>query len=561
VIPSGIGRLVRCLRAVLVAAILLPAVVFGAVAWQSYGASLREAQRSAGERARIVEEHALKVFERDDLLIDSIADRLAPIDWQRPDAAAAAASVLRHLQEGRDDIRAITVRDAAGLARARSVAPEAAPDATAPLFGLRRPRALGTLDATIEIAISPEYFTAFFAQVAPDRGHSAIVLDAAGNILARDPPQAATKPFPPTSKLMKAIGAAPQGWFWTASGVDGVERVYAYRKVGQYPFYVDFGLNKSAALAPWRQTMLFYGGLGGASSLLLVLAILFALQRTRREGAAIARLREAEAALHQVQRVETLGQLTSGIAHDFNNVLTTMLGNLELARRRVNDAATGAHLDAALETAHRGARLAARLLAFSRRRPLRPAPVDANQLLLGLADMLRQAVGSRIRVELALADAACPLVADAGMLELAILNLAINARDAMPEGGALRIETALSHVSAAEAPDGLAAGDYVAIAVHDTGTGMAEEVHAKAFEAFFTTKTDGKGTGLGLSQVHGCARQHGGTAIIDSIIGRGTSVRLLLPCATRLSPSEPEPEPAAAALRPSPALSGRAARV
>ncbi len=240
-------------------------------------------------------------------------------------------------------------------------------------------------------------------------------------------------------------------------------------------------------------------------------------------------LRHAEEQLRQSQKMEAVGQLTGGIAHDFNNLLTAVVGSLELITRRPDDRERVRRLaQAAHEAAMRGAKLTGQLLAFSRTQQLLVVPVDVDGLLTGMEELLTRSVAPLVAVRLDLGADASPALADANQLELAILNLAINARDAMPEGGTIRIATAT--VSWPGAPgDELQAGDYIEIAVADTGTGMSEAVRARAFEPFFTTKAAGAGTGLGLAQVYGIARQAGGTARIESASGQGTRVRLLLP--------------------------------
>jgi PAS domain S-box-containing protein len=267
----------------------------------------------------------------------------------------------------------------------------------------------------------------------------------------------------------------------------------------------------------------------------------------------------AEEQLRQSQKMEAVGRLTGGVAHDFNNLLTVVTGNLDMLRRRLGAQAEPRILrliDHALEGATRAAALTYRLLAFSRQQPLAPVAIDCNALVSGLSDLLRRTLGENIHVETRLEEGLWLTHADPNQLENALLNLAVNARDAMPEGGRLTIET--SNRSLAEPETGVAEkappGPYVMIGVADTGTGMSADTIAKAFEPFFTTKPIGKGTGLGLSQVYGFARQSNGYAEICSQEGQGTTVRIYLP---RLAADAHEkvvhPTPAP----PEPAESGR----
>jgi signal transduction histidine kinase len=247
----------------------------------------------------------------------------------------------------------------------------------------------------------------------------------------------------------------------------------------------------------------------------------------------IATRQAAEAQLRQMQKMEAIGQLTGGIAHDFNNMLAVIMSAMNLIQRKLKRGETdiGKFVEAATDAASRAANLTARLLAFSRQQPLAPQVIDANRLVTGMSDLLRRTLGEPIRIETVLAGGLWRTFADTSELENAILNLAVNARDAMPEGGRLTIETANCHLDEryseqhAEVP----AGQYVLVAVTDTGTGMPPEVAERAFDPFFTTKEVSKGTGLGLSQVFGFVKQSGGHVKIYSEPGEGTTIKVYLP--------------------------------
>ena len=259
-------------------------------------------------------------------------------------------------------------------------------------------------------------------------------------------------------------------------------------------------------------------------------------ERTRELAAAndrltaeIAERERAEARLLQSQKMEALGRLTGGIAHDFNNLLTAVIGSLDLVLRRTDDEKLLRLVRNALEGAERAAGLTAQLLAFSRRQRLAPAAVNANAVITGMGDLLARTLGAHIRVETRLEPHLWAALADRTQLEVMILNLAINARDAMPAGGRLTIETRNVEAPPRRIAAEVAPGAYVAVSVHDTGIGMPPATLARAFEPFFTTKEPGKGTGLGLSQVYGFARQSGGTVTIDSREREGTVVTIYLP--------------------------------
>src|ERR1700722_5160738 len=251
------------------------------------------------------------------------------------------------------------------------------------------------------------------------------------------------------------------------------------------------------------------------------------------EKAAAERLKATEEALLQSQKMEAVGQLTGGIAHDFNNLLTGIVGSLDLLQTRLNQGRTdnvARYIQAAMTSANRAAALTHRLLAFARRQPLVPKVVDVNQLVVSLEDLLRRTIGETIDLEIIALDSLWCTLCDPNQLESALLNLAINARDAMPDGGKLVIATSnvrLDNVAAN--PSALAPGDYICVGVTDTGAGMSAEGAARAFDPFFTTKPIGQGTGLGLSMIYGFARQSNGHATIDSKLDQGTSIKLYLP--------------------------------
>jgi len=255
--------------------------------------------------------------------------------------------------------------------------------------------------------------------------------------------------------------------------------------------------------------------------------------------AQIAERENVEASLRQSQKMEAVGQLTGGIAHDFNNMLQAIGGSLELMDRRIEQGRgteAGRYVDGARKTVGRAAALTNRLLAFARRQPLQPQSVDLDGLIVGIEELVRGAVGLGIRVELDMSDGVWPVLCDPSQLENALLNVAINARDAMPNGGRLTISARRMSLRAPDVAgqdvagqDETKPGDYVEIAVADTGTGMDEATRARVFEPFFTTKPIGQGTGLGLSQCYGFVRQSGGFVRLDSTPGQGTTVRLYLP--------------------------------
>lgn len=267
-----------------------------------------------------------------------------------------------------------------------------------------------------------------------------------------------------------------------------------------------------------------------------------AIKRSRAEQKLQKALYQTEDALRQAQKMEAVGQLAGGIAHDFNNLLATMVANLEVMKMKITMGDTAGlerYVEGALGVADRAGALTHRLLAFSRRQTLDPKPVNVNRLVASMTDMIQRAVGPSVELSAALDAGIWTTRCDPNQLESALLNLAVNARDAMPEGGSLRIETRNAAVdeTAAARQSGIAPGDYVEIRVIDNGTGMSPEVAARAFDPFFTTKPQGQGTGLGLSMIYGFVTQSGGHVGIESEPGNGTAVCIMLP---RTMQAEPE---------------------
>ncbi|HEX7800095.1 MAG TPA: PAS domain S-box protein [Asticcacaulis sp.] len=257
------------------------------------------------------------------------------------------------------------------------------------------------------------------------------------------------------------------------------------------------------------------------------------------------RLRTAEDQLRQAQKMEAVGQLTGGVAHDFNNMLAVVSGSLELLDRRTDpeEARSRRLIAAALEASKRAGTLTQRLLAFSRQQPLKPEVLDPNKLVSGMSDLFRHSLGAHVQLETVLAGGLWRIHADQNQLENVLLNLAVNARDAMPDGGRLTIETQNAHLDQRYVASelGILPGQYVLIAVTDSGAGMTEDVMRKAFDPFFTTKDVGKGTGLGLSQVYGFVKQSGGHIKIYSEVGEGTTIKIYLP--RHLGPAEDGGDP------------------
>jgi signal transduction histidine kinase len=387
--------------------------------------------------------------------------------------------------------------------------------------------------------LSPEYFRHVFAEASPPYPSLAALVRADGEILARQPQRPDYPRLAPDSALRRAIKEHPEaGTYVSVSSFNGQPQISAYRKVGAYPVYVWFGVEQQVLLRRWYHNLLIYGASAAGASAVLLLVSWLALSRARAEESALLQLRSeteqrllAEERLRHAQRLEALGQLAGGIAHDFNNVLQAMTGGATLIESRADDPqAVRRFARMVLDAGRRGASVTGRLLAFARRSDLRAEPVDVAALFSGLREIFSHALGAGIEVVVDVASDVPALLADLGQLETVLVNLATNARDAMPTGGRLTLAAdvvALSGEHEYGVP--LQPGRYVRLFITDTGTGMDAATLARASEPFFTTKRRGQGTGLGLAMARGFAEQSGGALQIESKPGHGTTVTLWLP--------------------------------
>jgi len=554
-------------RLLLVAALAVPLLLLMIAARQNFRLVQLEAEQRVNVETGQLHEHALSALETYALILAWIDDRIHGLDWERIEHDDGLHRFLSDL-ETLPQIGAVSLIDAVGGIRASGHPfPATAADASnRDSFIAQRDRDAGifigrdhvdqliqssdfdisrrrwtrddSFDGVIVISARPEYFADFFSTVSHDKSFSALLMRGDGSVLVRYPPLHSQLVFSADRPVMQAIAAEPdRGLFRSRGGTDGIERLFGYQRIGEYPLYVAFGIPSEGVLALWRANLVDYLLFAVPASLGLFCMTLFAVRQLQQQRVATWRWRatarrlnremdrrtRAEAELNQAQKMEALGQLTGGVAHDFNNLLTVLQGCLEILSGRQREAALQARVETALATVERGEKLTNQLLAFARRRPVTVTRLDLNEVLRQMTELLARTVGSGVRIETDLLPDPLPVDADATQLELAVINLAINSRDAMPEGGLLRVRTFRTTL-----PD-RAARDFVGLEICDTGAGMSSEILARAFEPFFTSKEPGKGTGLGLSLVYGFARQSGGSASIRSEVGRGTAVTLLLP--------------------------------
>ena len=553
---------IRLLQLMMVASVVLPLVLFAFAAWLNYRHELSVSDDRIERSLDILHEHTLKVFQTIERAIAEVDEIVRGMpDEEIRDQQPRLHERMKRIVDALPQLRAIFLIDRDGEPLVSSLFVQVPPDMRArersfvnmhiagdvgiyvsevveprradfgsPFFVLsrRRPSEEGSFNGVIAVAVLPQYFEEFYTLIGRSPGELYALLRADGKFLAR---------FPPAPDRLRAVGPGletalahgPQTEIRTGrSQIDGVERRVGYRKLEGFPVYAIAGIATSAIRNEWTGNMASHLVYGLPATLFILLILAIALRRTRRLHDEAERREAAEAALRQAQRLEAIGQMTGGVAHDFNNLLMVVSGSAERLRRDLTSEKHRRLLDMIMNATNRGESLTRQLLAFSRRQMLTPVVMNLAQRIPDLNDMLNRSLRDDITLEVAVPEEGCTVKADPSELELALLNLAVNARDAMPNGGTLRISAEPVALTGKPAEDGLS-GDFVAIRVADSGTGIAPEILPHVFEPFFTTKDVGKGTGLGLSQVYGFAKQSGGTATVASTVGRGTVITLYLP--------------------------------
>jgi signal transduction histidine kinase len=561
---------------VAVAALVVPLILFVGVSWLAYDETRQQAEERISRTLDLLYGSVRTTFETEYLVAANVRELIE--DHSNAEITAGEQKIhdqLRRLVEKLPQVDNIYVLDDGGEAIVSAKIFPLPKDAkyadrayfaahrdakvqryvSEPLHGRlrdrdffqyseRRQKVDGSFNGVIAVSILPSYFIGQFSRASDIPNFTASIIRADGVILARFPDTGPGVLGPDTGFTQATRGAPAEGTYKVEQGaIDGYERIFIYRKLPDLPIYVVHGFSTEAIRQTWISRMSSHLIFGLPATVGLFILALVATRRAMQESDALSRLRQeqvrreaAEESLQQSQKMTAVGQLTAGIAHDFNNLLTGIGGALELVGRRLAHPSPEVvrFLDLARSGVTRAATLTQRLLAFSRQQPLQIEAIDANKLVSGMSELLRHTLGEKVRIETVLAGGLWLAKADLSQLESAVLNLAINGRDAMPGGGTLTIETANAHLDDAYAAANVevASGQYVLIAVSDTGAGMDQEMIARAFEPFFTTKQRGQGTGLGLSMTFGYIKQVGGHLKIYSEVGHGTTVKLYLPRAT-----------------------------
>ena len=552
---------IRLLHGILVASVALPAALFVYASWLGYQNNQVIADRQIDRTRDVVTEHALKVFESVERSIAEINEVVRDM----PDERITANEENLHrrferLADSSEQIKSVWIFDRNGHALVNSLAYPAPtidfsdrdyfkahidhdigiyvgevlrprpPYGGAPFFGISRRRSSsdGSFNGVIQASILPEYFSGFYAKISREAGAYASLIRDDGLILARYPPSDIIALFP-NGELLKAIRANAEGSLLLTSKLDNVERKVAYRKVAGFPVFVVAGLETPAIRAQWFSQMGSHLIFGLPATAALIAIVLLALKRTRRFYEEATRRQVAENALKQSQRLEALGQLTGGVAHDFNNLLMVVGGSAQKLKRRHHDPADVRSLDMIESAVRKGSNLTRQLLSFARRQNLSPKVIDLVDCIEKFREVLQQSVSGDIEIEIDAPPQQVPVKIDPDEFEIALLNLTLNARDAMPDGGRITIAITTARFDENTGPNGLT-GDFAAIAFSDTGSGIADDIRERIFEPFFTTKKVDRGTGLGLSQVYGFVQQSRGAITVTSGSGAGTTFELFLPC-------------------------------
>jgi signal transduction histidine kinase len=558
---------VKALRRLIFAALIIPALLFvAAVSWDR-SVILRDAEEDALKLIAVFQGQAENLFKGHNLILDLVVARLKDQDWDKIELTPGLLHELETVDLMLDDTSAILVVDAAGKTRASTLhstdnepmpsgdrtcflalqrgdmatcvsEPYVERESGSHLFSLtRRLEKNATFSGMAQVAISADFIMNLWASALPRTTDTISILRSDGVILAQPTHQAMNGPglAAVATSLINDIKKTDGGIVNADAAVGGDDRITVAKRIEGYPAYITLGLDRPAILATWYRDVVIYALVAIGSTTGIVLALGTALRRARTEHRAVARwqaeMRERERAqdqLLQSQKMESLGKLTGGIAHDFNNLLTVIVGNVSMIEHFVENPDGKRQLRNALKAGESAVSLTQRLLAFARKQDLQLQSVDLLYLVEGMRGLLLRTIGDNVQLVIDEDNAPWPTLVDPNQMELVILNLAINARDAMPDGGTLTI-TLSNREGYRDAPHDLPPADYVVLTVADTGIGMDEATLAQATDPFFTTKGQSKGTGLGLSMMEGVVAQSGGATLLRSKPGRGTEVEMWLP--------------------------------
>jgi signal transduction histidine kinase/CheY-like chemotaxis protein len=571
---------IRVLQRLIVVGLLLPFLLFAVAAWKDQETLLQTAEKDSVKIVALFREQVGNLFAGHQLLLDLTFARVRDMDWETIRASKNLLNEIEEVDRSLDGVSEILLVDASGRVGVTTIplrANEPPPAADGPcfmalsqngnehehcisrpylnpesghfLFALsRRLEKDGIFNGTLQVAVSADQLVGLWT-AATDASDIVTMFGEDGTVLAQTQPM--SQPLPGQIAIGKTligqIGGQETGTIEAPLLLDGGNWITVYSKVANNPVYIALSRNKKAIMAAWYANLAIYGLITVSAAVGILAALGIALRQAKSERrsfshwqAEIEQREKAQEQLRHSQRMEGLGKLTGGIAHDFNNLLTAIIGNICMAQEVAPGAKPQEYLSSAMRAGEKAVTLTQRLLAFARKQVLQPKSVDIPSLVEGMQSLLLQTVGQDVRVEVSSDIQPWPAHVDPNQIEMVILNLAVNARDAMPHGGSLSFTTT-NHEFGPDLPPELTEGQYVLLTVSDTGVGMDEATLARAMEPFFSTREVGRGTGLGLSMMQGVVTQSGGTARMRSKLGHGTQVEIWLPRA--------HTDPMAAAIR------------
>lgn len=549
------------LNRLVLGALVLPALLYGAVAWQERVIVLQQARQRLQNTTHILAEQSASLLQTYSLVDELVSEHVRGMGWSEIAGSASLHDYLANVVKDEPRIKAISLVDPSGLVRnssstlpspdvsvaerdyflatkqnaAVTIVGEVMHDRISQMEAFCVARRLSTqsarFDGDVVVYALPSDITGAWTTIAAP-GNSALLVRQDGKVLAAWPPNGSgSTALQLDTALVQAMAAGHESGLYRAiSPMDGTEQIVAYQKAGDLGVYIARGISLRAALHPWYEQLRLLGIVFLFGTAGLVFLAFLASRRLRQwQETAVAlhqeveRRESVEAQLWESRKMDALGRLAGQSAHDFGNILSVVSGSLDLLELRPND---GEAVKLARRATERGLKMISSLLTFARRKPPNRELLDLNAAITNFEDLIRQAVGSDVTLRIITGATPCWVATDRGQLELAILNSAVNSRDAMPGGGTLTM-TVLARDLTGD-PDGLV-GNFAAIMIEDTGHGMPADILTNAFEPFFTTKEPGKGTGLGLSMVYGFTKQFGGTVTIDSVPGSGTTLTIYLP--------------------------------
>ena len=566
-------------RVWLALALTLPLMLAAWYCWQQRVQALQEANRAAARSVVALEQHTANMLDVHTLILRQLGDLTLGKSGTEINGDARLGETVTSLTRDFPQVSVVGMADADGRVWLNSIqsATKSASIADRDYFlvhkngasqglyiseaftgrlngerqfslSLRRVTASGDFDGIIYATVLLKYLTQFWEQFTPLAGHLIPLVRSDGAVIARYPSPDTTARLNPQGPLMTQLRQSPRGLYTGVSPVDGIERINAYSQVKSYPLYIGFSVETAFVLREWWDESMIAASLAFVLALTLAALWLAVVRQSHEQRVsatrwqaiaedlkvAIGRRKDAEEAMRQSQKMEAVGQMAGGIAHDFNNFLAALVNNLQLIRLKLDKGRIDElfrYVAAAESVASKATTMTRQLLAFSRRQTLAPAPLDVKERIEAMHELIAQTAGPSICVRTELTQDLCKTLCDPHQLDSALLNLAINARDAMPGGGDLTITAARTHLTAVQAAALQLPADpaYVLVRVKDSGAGMTLQTIERAFEPFFTTKPTGQGTGLGLSMVYGFVTQSGGQIKINSQPGAGTEVAIYLP--------------------------------